>query len=57
MVPVSTQVPAPDFTSDVRPVPLFVINAASVLLSVFEPVSVSVRAVFAPASVTAEVLL
>ena len=55
--PVSTQVPAPDFTSDVSPVPLLPINAASVLLPVFEPVSVRVRAVFEPASVTAEVLL
>ena len=55
--PVSTQVPAPDFTSDVSPVPLLPINAASVLLPVFEPLSVSVRAVFVPASVTAEVLL
>ena len=49
--------PAPDFTSDVAPVPLLPINAASVLLPVLEPVSVSVRAVFEPVSVMAAVLL
>ena len=56
-VPVSTQVPEPFFTSDVAPVPLSVTWAASVLLPVFVPVSVSVRAVFVPARPIAFVAL
>ena len=56
-MPVSTQVPEPFLTSEVAPVPLLVIWAASVLLSAFEPVSVIVRAALVPTRAMAAVLL
>ena len=54
---VSTQVPEPSLTSEVAPVPLLPMSAASVLLPVFVPVSVRVRAVFVPVNAMAAVLL